>query len=503
MNQVAEYAINESDLVTVQTYIRSLFGDLKPTPAHLKLPRFDWYGLATTNYDTLVEDAFLAAGAGSRSLRPLIENSDRVDDQLRDARNVLYVKLHGCITRVNNADCPLILTTDQYIEHRKGRARLFDVFSTWGYEHPIIFIGQSLQDSDLRMIITQLTGDHADVRPRYYLVSPTSDEISKRFWESKKITTIRADFEGFMSALDAAIPASFRHLSIIARDAREHDIEKKFRTKTGLSKAALQFLQNDVDYINALTSTEKVDPRDFYKGYSFGFGAIEQDLDARRKLADSIVSDHVLEDPEQLLGETEVILIKAHAGAGKSVVLKRIAWETGKTYDRIALYIKTQGVINVAAIRELISSCGQRIYLFIDNAVDRIREIQSLLKNIGVEGKQLTLIMAERTNEWNTLGQALSAYVTNEYELRYLSMTEIDSHRSPGQEIDGPDGASNASSTSGFASACWRIRSISGTSNPVMLISKPKSTVRRYCSSIARIDSSQPAFSASLLSAII
>src|ERR1700722_7762970 len=426
LNQVAEYAISESDLVTVQTFIRPLFVELKPTDAHLKLPRFDWYGLATTNYDTLVEDAFQAAGVNGQSLRPLIENSDRVDDQLKDPRNVLYVKLHGCISRINNADCPLILTTDQYIEHRKGRGRLFDVFSTWGYEHPIIFIGQSLQDSDLRTIITQLTGDHADVRPRYYLVSPGADAIGIRFWESKKITTIKGDFDGFMAALDAAIPATFRHLSIVARETREHEIERKFRTKTRLSKAALQFLQDDVDYLNSLTSTEKVEARDFYKGYSFGFGAIEQDLDARRKLADSILSDHVLEDPERTLDEPEVILIKAHAGAGKSVVLKRIAWDTAKAYDRISLFIKTQGVINVSAIKELISSCGQRVYLFIDSATDRIREILALLKNIGPEGKLLTLIMAERTNEWNIQGQPLSAYVTDEYELRYLSITEIE-----------------------------------------------------------------------------
>jgi cold shock CspA family protein/tetratricopeptide (TPR) repeat protein len=426
LNQVAEYAISESDLVTVQTFIRSLFVDLKPTAAHLKLPRFDWHGLATTNYDTLVEDAYQSRGVDGQSLRPLIENGDRVDDQLKDPRNVLYVKLHGCITRINSVDCPLILTTDQYIEHRKGRARLFDVFSTWGYEHPIIFVGQSLQDSDLRAIITQLTGDHAEVRPRYFLVSPGSDEIGVRFWESKKITTIKGTFDEFITKLDAAIPASFRHLSFAARATREHEIERKFKTKASLSKAALQFLQDDVDYINSLASTQRIEARDFYKGYSFGFGAIEQELDVRRKLADSILSDHVLVYPEQTLEEPEVVLIKAHAGAGKSVVLKRIAWDAAKIYERISLFVKAQGVINVSAIKELISSCGIRLYLFIDNATDRIREIIALIKNIGPEGKLLTVIMADRTNEWNIQGQSLSAYVTDEYELRYLSMTEID-----------------------------------------------------------------------------
>ena len=52
-----------------------------------------------------------------------------------------------------------------------------------------------------------------------------------------------------MTAIDSAIPSSFRHLSILARDAREHEIERKFRANTGLSKSALQFLQDDVDYV--------------------------------------------------------------------------------------------------------------------------------------------------------------------------------------------------------------------------------------------------------------
>ena len=191
LSQVAEYAISESDLVTVQGYLRDLFIGLNPTPAHLKLPRFDWFGLATTNYDTLVEDPYAVADGNGQYLKPLIENSDRVDKSLRNPRNVLYAKMHGCISRINNPECPLILTTDQYIEHRHGQGRLFDVFSTWGYEHPIIFVGQSLQDTDLRAVITQLTGDHPEVRPRYYLVAPDADRSAQGFGNQKRLRLSR------------------------------------------------------------------------------------------------------------------------------------------------------------------------------------------------------------------------------------------------------------------------------------------------------------------------
>jgi hypothetical protein len=41
LNQVAEYAISESDLQTVQTSVRAQFLDLQPTAAHQKLPLFE------------------------------------------------------------------------------------------------------------------------------------------------------------------------------------------------------------------------------------------------------------------------------------------------------------------------------------------------------------------------------------------------------------------------------------------------------------------------------
>ena len=55
LSQVAEYAMSESSLVVVQDFIRQVFEKLRPTEAHLALPAFRWWGIATTNYDRLIE----------------------------------------------------------------------------------------------------------------------------------------------------------------------------------------------------------------------------------------------------------------------------------------------------------------------------------------------------------------------------------------------------------------------------------------------------------------
>ncbi len=426
LNQIAEYAISETNLVTVQEYIRELFEVFKPTRAHRLMCAFTWRGLATTNYDRLIEEAYERTPTAVQIPKPFIENGDRVEEHLRDPKSVMLLKLHGCITRTANSDCPLILTTDQYIEYLKGRNRIFGYLREWAYELPIVFIGHSLQDPDLRAILLEMT-TLGEKRPRYYTVVPEVDDVQRRFWETKKITPLQGTFEEFLQTLDAQIPEAFRGLAVLT-NRPAFPISERFKTAgAALSKACEQFLQTDVDYVKSVISTETVTPGKFFKGINPGWSAIEQKLDVRRHLADTILSDHFLINEAEHLQGIELILIKAHAGAGKSVLLRRIAWDAAHDYNCLCLYLRPYGVISAQAIQELISLCRERIYIFVDNVADRVREIQSLVKNIGPEGKQLTVILAERTNEWNVSCSAIAPLIHTAHELRYLSAKEIDS----------------------------------------------------------------------------
>jgi cold shock CspA family protein len=427
LNQIAEYAISERDLGTVQGYIREIFLPLAPTAAHKLMCAFNWYGLATTNYDCLVEKAYeLAQKDALQNPVPLIENSDKIDDSLRDPDSIAFLKLHGCITRVTSPICPLILTTDQYIEHRQGRSRLFDCLKDWAYEHPIVFIGHSLQDADIRTILLDLSSLN-EYRPRYFVVAPDVDAVKARFWESKKITALRGSFDEFMKSLDSLVPQSFRKLGAI-RTTVEHPIEERFKVNNAnLSRAALVFLNSDVDYVRNGLVTERVEAKAFYRGFNPEFSAIEQSLDVRRRLGDSILSDYFLRTEQDLSTGVESVLIKAHAGAGKSVLLRRLAWDAAHEFERICLFVKPHGVISAGPLQELITLCKERVYLFVDDAADRVRELQALFKSMGPEGKFLTVILGERINEWNVQGSQLAPYISEEYELKYMTTQEVDS----------------------------------------------------------------------------
>ena len=65
---------------------------------------------------------------------------------------------------------------------------------------------------------------------------------------------------------------------------------------------------------------------------------------------------------------------------GKTVMLRRIAWDAAHEYDCLCLYMQQDGVFDSAAIQEIINTCDERVFLFVDDIADRVREIESLAR---------------------------------------------------------------------------------------------------------------------------
>ena len=147
LTTVSEYAINESSLSHVQGFIRDIFEPLEPSNFHLTLPTFKWHGLATTNFDRVIEKTYDRCSSALQRIKcPVIQNGDGFEDCNRDPDCVLLLKLHGCISRTAEPECPLILTHEQYVTHKAGRHRLFRLLEQWAYERPLVFIGHSIND---------------------------------------------------------------------------------------------------------------------------------------------------------------------------------------------------------------------------------------------------------------------------------------------------------------------------------------------------------------------
>jgi hypothetical protein len=165
-------------------------------------------------------------------------------------------------------------------------------------------------------------------------------------------------------------------------------------------------------------------PKKFYKGFGLGWYAIQQGLDVRRSLSAEIIRDKLIHNP--VAERARLIVIKGHAGSGKSVALRRIAWELANTHDKLCFFIRRQGLIDIERFQEIFSLTNLPIYVFIDNAAEHKNKILELIASVGRARASVQIVCTESFVLWNALCEDLEPYVGDEYELRYLSENEID-----------------------------------------------------------------------------
>lgn len=425
LDQVSDYAISEAGLFPVQEFVRRLFESFQPAETHKVIPSFYWYGLATTNYDRVLERAYETCNPqSSQNIQPLTGfKGEHIEDLQRDPDNVLLLKLYGCITRTADQTCPLVLTNEHLLRAVKSRQRLFRCLSDWATEHPILFIGHSLNDNNIRNMMINIAEEIGE-RPRYFAIVPKVEEIESRFWEEKKLTLIEGTFGEFVQTINGNIPQEQRRPFVSRKP--EVNITSGNKQEVRLGRESIGFLNQDVEVVRNIRVSSVVKPAEFYRGANQGWGSIEQELDVRRDLMDQVLLDHFLINESQHLQRAELIAIRAHAGAGKSVFLKRLAWEAANEYDCLCLFLRSAGRLDVSALREIIGLIEQRVYLFIDDTPQRVREVTALLRSIGSEGNKLTVVTAGRINEWNVSCVELTPYLCEDYALEYLSPGEID-----------------------------------------------------------------------------
>ena len=425
--EVADYCINESDLGAVQTYIRDVFEKFGPADHHKLIPQFRWHSIATTNYDLILEGAYSASASSLQTLVVHLRNGDRIDhDMRRFSHGVPLMKLHGCISVSTDKSLPLILSSEQYLKYLTNRTNLIDRLRIHAREETILFCGYSIGDPHIKQILFDLEDDQMS-RPRYYAVMYDVDPIEVRYWQKNRVTIINASFCEFMSALDHSIPSHSRTVPANwgggSLSTRRH-----YAVASATETSALAaFLDQDVLHVREDMPISSVEPKQFYRGSDGGWAGISQTLDASRNITDTILADVVLRDDGGPKGRPELFVLKGPAGSGKTTVLKRIAWEAARTFDKLVLWFREGGALRPAELDELAGLTRKRFFLVIDRAATNSEAIADLYYHAQNVSMPVTILTAERENEWNVHCEDLDANVEKEYPLRILSEKEIDS----------------------------------------------------------------------------
>ncbi|ANB03667.1 hypothetical protein ECTOBSL9_0939 [Ectothiorhodospira sp. BSL-9] len=422
---VAELAVSQSDLFTLQRFVADQFSDIKPATFHCDLTRFNWRALFTTNYDLLIEESYKASGNPLQRCQPILSNFDPLDEIRRTDDRVPLYKLHGCVTRIRDVSLPLILNIEQYNDYLTNRDRLFTELFELAHENTLIFVGHSLQDADIREIIKRVDRTIGQGRPQYYLIKPGVKISEVNLWAQKRIRALNGTLEDFVTALLDQVPEPHRALSF-STTPDTHPIQSKFCTHNTLSEDILSFLTNDVQFIEQTLLTGTGTPQEFYRGHGQGWYPISENLDAPRTICRKLLADAIVIAEANRTDSADLFVIKGEAGSGKSVLLRRLAWDAGIHKSRICFYVSGLSSIDPERLEELHANIQERLFIFVDNAAQCICTINRLIKFARIRSLPITIITAERYTEWNDRCSTLDELVTAQYKLPYLGPDEID-----------------------------------------------------------------------------
>lgn len=420
---VAEIAITTgSGLPIVFEEIAQQFRGIEPSPAHIGLAGFRWRGLATTNYDRFIEDGYKANSAAQQVCVPFVKNDEPFDDRLRSEQHpVALLKLHGCIDHRLDRDIPLILSHEHYESFELNRDHLFDRLRHWAQSSVLVFIGYKMADPHIRQLIYRIDPSR---RPQWYLVSPGGDEHDRRFWSSKNVELLSTTFGGFTQALDREVVGLFRALSA-PKNISERQYSRHFRTFQTPSDHLVESLDTDFEYIHAAIPFADVPPERFYEGYDSGWCGIIRKYDFPRRIGEEMLYAVVgtIDDDSSI----RFNLLLGQAGAGKSIALRRAAFDAATALDQLVLWLSDDGEPRADIIEELYSLTGLRVLLFVDHVSIHAEALERMLRSLRARNVPVSVIASEREAEWGAYCRDLDeTFQPRIYELPQLSEREAE-----------------------------------------------------------------------------
>lgn len=421
---VSELSVSESSLFEVQDFIKNYLEDLEPASYHYKLGEFKWRRLYTTNYDLLVETIYNQKTA-LQKLLPIYSDSNIIDGYKLKNNQLEYFKLHGCVSRTREDNLPLVLTIDDFnntlVENRKN---MLNTLYEMAVSYPIVFVGHSNQDPNIRAIMNTVRKESSQGQ-RHYLIKPGARDIEIRSWEQKKITVLDMGFEEFLNNLDESISSNDRRLSFVLKQ-NDYPIQKLFITHDKPSHALANLLDLECQFIHDGLPIGDSKPEDFYKGNDVGWSGIHLKYAIERSLQANFIRE-TFKKPEAERDETvELIVITGASGSGKTTFLRQLAWLAHKETTAVPLWVNHGSEPNIDSIAEICNQTNERVYLFWDNLEVNKKYIYNFIKLAKSRRLKVSIVGCERSNLWSSQCEDLDEFSTKIYELNRMSENEID-----------------------------------------------------------------------------
>jgi tetratricopeptide (TPR) repeat protein len=420
---ICDFAASSRSVRELQTFIHEELSGFEPADFHKLIPTFIWSGIVTTNYDLIIEGAYRSNETRLQDLVVNCRDGDGAPERL-GSTGLLYVKLHGCITHYQEVNPPLVASTEQIINHKTGRAGQFAQFLEWAKTKTIIFAGYGMGDFNLRTLFEEIRRD-GDNHARHYIVRPGITRVEEDYWLERRVRTINSDFATFLKAVDGQVRSEIRKLAQVAAAASSGSFTR-FIAKSGIRESAglLRYLDSQCEHVSSALAVGTPEPSKFYRGFDLGWETIAHDLDVNRRISRDILETNILTVTRVV--EPQLIVLKGHAGGGKSIALRRVAWNAATKHDKLVFWVESGADLDKRSFEEIFGLSNQPIFVFVDDLTEESSNTADFLKHAKRQKWPLVMIGGARVHEWNMRCEELENIVEEVHELNYLSSREID-----------------------------------------------------------------------------
>lgn len=179
--RIPQYFYNERDQLEYNQLIENVFsGQYSPNELHDQILSLNPKHIITTNYDNLIEQ--------SLEKHYLFYNNVFEDKDLPYAsNNRLLIKMHGDLLKKN-----FVLKEDDYLNYSRNFRLIENYIESIFINHTVLFIGYSVQDYDLKLILKRIQSTLGNDYRTAYLINSSSnvDAFEKNYFKKFGINII-------------------------------------------------------------------------------------------------------------------------------------------------------------------------------------------------------------------------------------------------------------------------------------------------------------------------
>lgn len=418
-------AIQKAGRENFDLFIKELVCNFEPTDEHRLLSEFKWKAIFTTNYDEAIEKAYRENKSSFQNLEKIISDNDSLQKVVVNPDKLPIIKIHGCITRPNDSRIPLVIACTDYRRHQENRSSLYQYLKECLTSDLVIFYGYGLGDANIVGILDDLEKEGVN-RTRHIWLDPFMDEMDKEYWESKNLLCEVNNLYQFLNEIKRKNNNSLLSLNNILKN--DSVVSKIIPSNNRPSIELEEYLIKQLVYSEmndeVRIESENYNNEIFYRGNSHGFGWIAKNLDFQRSIERTLEVE-LFENFEISNQLFNFLIINGYAGSGKSVLLKRLAWNGVSKFNSNCFYLKEGATLNTKLIFELIKLIKDPIIIFIDDILEYQVEVLEI-KNFSIKDcSKIFIIGTSRSNEWNNSENILDKLNPKFFSLKDLSDFEV------------------------------------------------------------------------------